>query len=276
MPPAAHSGIHASGDDAEGAPGHSARGALLGRFAALVMVALAVAWLGLVAPTVVDPARHDVNAIGIGLVSGDTFDTQVMRDTAERGEHLLAAPFCLPRETRYLALIHMSAVEEAVSANDHPAADRALTRADAAATRSIFCTPTSAMGWIELAWSEFLRNDVTPRFTQLLAMSRQVSPRDGWAVFQRINLLFTMLPQLPPDELARLRAEIALVLEMEAYPFLAGLYVFGEEPQRKFLQSVLAQAEGKSQRFVATLIRARGEDIELPEVTPRGARPWER
>lgn len=251
-------------------------GGLLARCAGLVIVAMAALWLALVGPIAMDIDRGDLGEVGDGLRRGESFGPETLRAVAQNAQHLLQADLCVPRDAVHLALVYVAQVTEAFGANDPDAADHALTGAADAAKRTLFCSPNSSLAWIILAWTEFMRNDFTPQFQSLIRMSEQVGPREGWAVIHRVELMLHLLPQLSEADLNSLKEQIQSILSGGGYDFLAVVYTTGDADLQKYLRSVFTDAGEKDQRWIAALIRERGGDIDLPFVTPRGARPWDK
>lgn len=262
--------------DGRGGRGISGRGGLIGRSAGLVLVVLAGLWLAKVGPFAFDLSKDDVAAVGMGLMTGDSFDAETLALARQEAERIANTGLCKSEYSTFLTMLNSAALEQAFEADDYKSAEAAADRADAASQHTLYCAPTSALAWIALAWTEFLRNDYTPRFQAFIRMSDKVGPYEAWAVFTRIPLLMKLLPQLTEADRNRLRAQLALVARQDKFPLLVSLYLSGTTEQRSFLQGVLAETDEAAQKWAAGAIFRGGADIDLPLVPPRGERPWER
>ncbi|MFG1225712.1 hypothetical protein [Xanthobacter wiegelii] len=242
----------------------------------MVLIILTALWLNATAGITLDRSRADLSIVGEALRRGESFPVPDITAMINKTQHLMASPLCIPRDTGYITLLHNAQVQAAFANNEEEAADGHLAQAEAAARRTLACNPSSQLAWFTLAWADFLRKDYSASVQSLLRMSEQVAPLEGWSVIHRVKLMLMMLPQTDATDRARLRSQIQTILAAQGYHFLAATYIDSDEEQQKFLRTVFAEAEERDQKWLTSLIRTLGGDIDLPHARPLGSRPWER
>ncbi|QRG05909.1 hypothetical protein EZH22_23265 [Xanthobacter dioxanivorans] len=248
---------------------------LMGRLIALAIIASTVLWLVVVVPQSDVEASFDLSTVAEHMLAGEGYPPELLAEIDASVAPVVEANICDFRGLRNLAIVRVARVETAIRTSDDPeAAERRLNEAADAATRSLVCNPASTVSWTILAWTEYIRNDDTPRLRALLDMSFRTGPYEAWALLRRVELLLHLFPSLDASAVAQLRSQLDWLLAQGGAEVLAEHYVNSGPAQQTFLRELLTTAAERDQKRVAEIIRSRGGDIVLPFVEPLGSRPW--
>jgi hypothetical protein len=164
-----------------------------------------------------------------------------------------------------LLLLQLHLVENSLRTGAAAQFDEQLYDLTAHVSRALSCTPRLSYLWLLCFWSRTLSGLLDQRSIEILAMSYETGPNEGWIAIRRNALAMAIVP-LAPDQLAqRIIKEFGLLVRDGFLPEAAASYSVAALPVRSALQNELFRLSNSRQTEFWQAVRARN-----PRLGPLG------
>jgi hypothetical protein len=182
---------------------------------------------------------------------------------------------CDAASARSAAIVRLRIAEVTLGAADGPNIDSRFAAARASIVNALKCSPVDSFLWLSLFWIESTTNGFKPEYLELLRLSYQQGPDEGWVMEKRSRLALAIYRSLPPDLAERAVGEFAKLLQPQFTVTAADIFAGPGWPIRDILLPRLASAPLSERQLFSNLLYARNIDVAVPGIV-RDERPYRR
>lgn len=249
---------------------------LLARVVAVGIVVAFGAWVARVAPVAFDGHSFPVGIVAYNLLQGQSFPQSALDEIDADVKGIAARDLCIAADMKNATVVRAAAVDEQFAIGSPRGAEAALMASEESAKRALACDPNSSWAWMVLSWTEFLRNDLTPRMIEYARMSYRTGPYEGWTLLRRSQILIQIISRTTdPDLRDILRHDVQKLIADEIFLIVANMYLSADAAGQALLVEIFSEADANAQKAIASYIYRAGGDIQLPLGPARGTRPWD-
>lgn len=245
------------------------------RACCVILGVASIAWAYVLAPAAYSYQVSGLVNIGRRLQAMDSFPPPVLEQASAEATGRLAHWPCVPDELESLVLVRMTLTAPVfVDGAAAVSRDKVLDDLKATVRQALRCNPYSTTSWTVLAWAELLTSQDPARIMPYFDMSYRTGPREMMAVLRRLELSTQLWDFLDDEHKELAWNHIRLLIQTELYNLAAYFYVIMPEPAKAFLTEKFKGLDQKDQIPLEEFIWRANGNIDLPQVPPRGTRPW--
>jgi hypothetical protein len=223
-----------------------------------------VAWGAMAFPTFKRGAGLD--DVAARIIRGYAFQPQTLRDEIPALQALEAAPDCEAKALRSDAVIRLRIAENAFATADiaHLDEDTAALRTTIA--KALSCSPIDSYLWLSLFRVNSISEGFRPSDLELLRMSYEEGPREGWIMGIRNHMALAIYSALPPDLAEHALAEFVALLQPEYVAMAVANFVGPGWPIRDVLLERMKSAPEAERSVFARQVAEKGYDVDVPGI----------
>ena len=236
---------------------------ILARFFALVLGGVAIAWG--IATIPVFWGQAPIEYVARHIIRGEPYKIEALMRQMPAVEAAERSKICRPIALWSAAIIRLRIAEQATRDEaQQPIGSKPLGILDNLAKRSLSCSAAEPFLWLVLYWAERTQGKSMQDSVNLLRMSYELGPNEGWIALKRNPLAFTEYQTLPPDLKASAVTELVSLVNSEFYQPAADIFTGAAWPARDLILRQLATLPPRRTEEFSRIVTKRGFDAKIP------------
>ncbi len=226
------------------APKHSL-GLFVLRGLTFLIGCLGLAWGIFVLPQ--SEAAEDFRDAGSHLLRFETFGPAIFTRTLESqaAQHLGA---CDTHSQRAMLLMQIALAQTALRSGAVNEFDSHTKSVETRSRQILSCSPRQSFVWLVLFDVEVQQGILNEHSFDLLAMSYETSPNEGWISIRRALIAMPLVLTAPESVRQRILNEFQLLIRYGFEDVAARVYLSAPEPARSLLQTRIERLDSSKQK----------------------------
>jgi hypothetical protein len=214
-----------------------------------------------------------IERVAMHVIAGDPFKPEVLAAFMPQVESAEQAAQCRPAASHSAAIIRVRFAERAIVDGEN--IDAQLSALRDSVQRSLACSPADSFLWFILYWVESVQNGFQPKYLELLRLSYELGPNEGWIAVRRNAYALAIFPKLAPDLGNMVLAEFPGLLESGFFEEAVQNFIGPGWPERNLLLLRLRNIPERYRQDFARTVYKRGYEVTVPGIAPMDPRPWD-
>jgi hypothetical protein len=245
---------------------------ILARLVTTAFAAAAIGWTITVMPKFWLEATVDQAAAHI--IAGESYKPGVMKALIVDLDHNRGSALRSSALSK-AAIIRLRSVEDAITAGDQQFIDESLNTLGQSVNDALTNAPSDPYQWLVLFWLANTRNGFKLEHLRYLQMSYATGPNEGWIAIKRNPVALAIFPALSADLAEASITEFIGLVRSRLYTEASNIIAGPAWPIRHILLARLKDLTETDRRTFAKVLYERGlDDVPVPGIEPRPARPW--
>jgi hypothetical protein len=234
------------------------------RLSLVLLGGLGFAWA--LTAVAADGELRRLTELRTAVLAGETFDSRGIGAIAAELERSADLPACATRVLEMIVPLRLRLVELALVEDDDGRARELTAGLQRDARKLVSCAPYQPFAWLVLFWSRNLEGGLAAEDFDLLRMSFQTGPYEGWISRRRNRVALAAFDALPEDLKQRTAEEFRDLAQTSYLADAAASFVeIAPQPARDRILARLADLPAETLVDFAERVRALSDGkIELP------------
>ena len=202
------------------------------------------------------------------IIAGERFAPGVLEQYLAGAHAVVGDRLCEPVTLRALAIARLRLAEEAIRDGDSAVIGHTEAAGEAALRRALSCTPSDPFLWFALFWMRNSTGGLQKDNFELLRLSYQTGPHEGWLSIRRNRLAIALYPSLPSDLKESAVDEFVQLVKSDLITDAADILAGPGTPVRGMLLRRLEGIDETKLRFLSILLAGKGIDDAFPDLDP--------